>query len=679
MAASTDQKIVAPYGQWESGITAEAVTAGSCNITSPRVCPRTGRTFTLQSRPDGSQTIHELRYYNEDVFMGTYDILEDYDGDGCQGNASTSLYEYGGLPYALWSGDQFKIIYSDARAKTVNVLISNDKERRWEQQVLFKSETHRYGDFDCHPGTPWVLAVEEDHTNPKPEDVKNSVVLIHIETGEVKSLRGSGQHDFVTYPRFNPTDMTQICHIHWDHPSMPFWGAKLSVMGLDLANSTVSDVKIVGGDDTSTAAEPRWGPDGQLYFGCDKSGFRQLWKYHKGDGEPILLPGWEDAEFGDAHWAVGAQSYVFLTDKEIVAAPVRFGEMEFVHVNLETGIATKLDLPLTNTSIRMDCLARLSENSVLAVASGYRTPAGVYRFNILPDLTLMSENLGSSLEYRFQLPEEVFSLPEHIRFTTMDEPRREVHGFLWLPSNPKYEGPKGTLPPLIIQPHGGPTAYNPPGLSMRVQYFTSRGYAFCFSNYTGSSAHGKAYREALRGEFGILDRDDVIETVRYLANSGRIDGSRVGIEGASSGGYCVLQCLTRYPDVFAGGISMCGVSDLSTLDEETHKLELHYLQTLLGLEGKSKEEKLELFRERSPLYHAQNIASPLLLIHGDADPVVPIGQSEDIKHAVERNGGDVKMVVLKGEGHMLKHADNLKLALRECEKWWRKTLLGIKN
>ncbi|KAH7632736.1 hypothetical protein B0T09DRAFT_229994, partial [Sordaria sp. MPI-SDFR-AT-0083] len=137
--------------------------------------------------------------------------------------ASTYLYEYGGLQYVLWPGEQLKIIYSDARAKTVGVLVSNDQEKRWERQVSFKSETHRYGDFDCHPGTPWVLAVEEDHTYPKPEDVKNNVALIHIETGEARHLRGIGQHDFVAYPRFNPTDMTQICHIHWDHPNMPFW------------------------------------------------------------------------------------------------------------------------------------------------------------------------------------------------------------------------------------------------------------------------------------------------------------------------------------------------------------------------------------------------------------------------------------------------------------------------
>lgn len=574
----------------------------------------------------------------------------------------------------MWSGEKLKIIYSDARAKTVNVLISNDKEERWERQVLLKSETHRYGDFDCHPGTPWVLAVEEDHTHPKPEDVKNNVVLIHIETGEVRSLEGSAQHDFVTYPRFNPTDMTQICHIHWDHPNMPFWGAQLSVMNLDLANSTVSDVKIVGGDDTSAAAEPRWGPDGQLYFGCDKSGFRQLWKYHNGESKPVLLPGWEEAEFGDAHWAVGAQSYVFLTKNEVLAAPVRFGEMEFVHINLETGKATKLDVPLTNTSIRMDWLARLSESSVLAVASGYRTPPGVYRFDMLPDLTVKLDLFVSSV--KSQLPEELFSSPEHIRFIAVEEPRREIHGFLWLPSNPRYEEPAGRLPPLIIQPHGGPTAYNPPGLSLRVQYFTSRGYAFCFSNYTGSSAHGKAIRDALKGQFGIVDRDDVVETVRYLAKSGRIDGSRVGIEGVSSGGYCVLQCLTQYPGVFAGGISMCGVSDLKALDEETHKLELHYLQTLLGFEGKTEEEKLQLYYERSPLHHAKRITSPLLLIHGDADPVVPIAQSVDIKREIEKNGGDVKMVVLKGEGHIFKQADNLNLMLLESEKWWQKTLLS---
>ncbi|KAK3499500.1 uncharacterized protein B0T23DRAFT_370025 [Neurospora hispaniola] len=98
-------------------------------------------------------------------------------------------------------------------------------------------------------------------------------------------------------------------------------------------------------------------------------------------------------------------------------------------------------------------------------------------------------------------------------------------------------------PLLIISPYGGPTAYNPPGLMVRTQYFTSRGYAFCISNYTDSSAHRKAYHEALRGEFGIVDRDDVSEKVQYFANFGRIDCFRVGIATASSGGYCGFTML----------------------------------------------------------------------------------------------------------------------------------------
>jgi dipeptidyl aminopeptidase/acylaminoacyl peptidase len=274
------------------------------------------------------------------------------------------------------------------------------------------------------------------------------------------------------------------------------------------------------------------------------------------------------------------------------------------------------------------------------------------------------------------LPPASFSTPENIRLTTVGKPpRHEVHGFFWPPHNPDYTAPEGTLPPLIVFPHGGPTGHTAPGLEMRIQYFTSRGYAYFAINYTGSSGHGKAYREALFGEWGIVDRDDVVEAIDYLASSGRVDRSRVGIEGGSAGGYNVLCSLTWHPDKFAGGICYCGVSDIQGLDEETHKMESHYVELLLKLGGKTKAEREELFRARSPLFHAENIRAPLLLVHGDGDTVVPIAQSKEIKRKIEERGGDVELIVLEGEGHSFKRAESWLTIVVEGEKWWRKTLL----
>jgi dipeptidyl aminopeptidase/acylaminoacyl peptidase len=366
-----------------------------------------------------------------------------------------------------------------------------------------------------------------------------------------------------------------------------------------------------------------------------------------------------------------SQTYVFLNEDTIVAAPVQNGKYQLVYIDLETQDWATLNVPLVEH--RMDCLAPLSATAFLAIGSGYTTPRGVYDIEILEDLETEITLVRSSVDD--QLPEAIFSTPVPIRFTTLKAPQREVHGFFWPPHNPRYVAPEGELPPLIVASHGGPTGHTPPGLQMRHQYFTSRGYAYFAINYTGSSGHGKAYRKALFGQWGILDRDDVAEAVEYLTWTGRIDRQRVGIEGGSAGGYNTLCALTWYPSFFAGGLSMCGVSAIQNLAEKTHKLESHYVEVLLDLKGKSPEEKNALFASRSPLYHAENITSPLLLVHGDEDVVVPIEQSKEIRRKIRERGGDAELIVLKGEGHMFQRAESWETIVVEAEKWWRKTLL----
>ena len=219
--------------------------------------------------------------------------------------ANTTVYEYGGLAYTPVAGDQLRIIFSDARQQSLNLLNVDDGT----VESIVTSSTLRYADFDCHPEisngteeTAWVLAVEEDHALPDPEDVKNYVVAINLVTKEVKRvLEGV---DFYSYPRFSP-DGRQIAWLQWNHPSLPFLAVKLHMASFDHKTASVLGNRLVAGDDEDSIAEPRWAPNGDLYYCSDSSGFRQLNRLRDDGRERILLPGLEDAEFGDAHWMVG--------------------------------------------------------------------------------------------------------------------------------------------------------------------------------------------------------------------------------------------------------------------------------------------------------------------------------------------------------------------------------------
>ncbi len=222
--------------------------------------------------------------------------------------------------------------------------------------------------------------------------------------------------------------------------------------------------------------------------------------------------------------------------------------------------------------------------------------------------------------------------------------------------------------------HGGPTGHASPGLKIRTQYFTSRGYAVFSLNYTGSTGHGREYREALFGKWGIADTDDAAEFASYFVDSGRVSPDGIGITGTSAGGYATLQSLVRYPRIFAAGVCISGVSDVKTLGETTHKLEATYIDKLVLPRGTGDDEKEAIYKERSPLYHTDMIQSSLLVLHGTNDNVCPIEQARSFAEAMKEHGGDVKLIEVEGEGHGLGGCP--RLLLEEEEAMWRKTLLS---
>jgi dipeptidyl aminopeptidase/acylaminoacyl peptidase len=239
-------------------------------------------------------------------------------------------------------------------------------------------------------------------------------------------------------------------------------------------------------------------------------------------------------------------------------------------------------------------------------------------------------------------------------------PGEVSHAFYYPPTNPDYIAPKGQRPPLIVMAHGGPTGMATPALSMAVQFWTSRGFAFLDVNYRGSSGFGTAYRNKLKGQWGVADIEDVVKGAQYVADKGLADPKRLIIRGGSAGGYVVLASLA-FHDVFAVGASYYGISDLSVLAQHTHKFESRYMESLVGPYPKAR----EIYMARSPIHHLEGFKKPLILFQGLSDEVVPPEQSEAIFKALKAKGLKVEFYTYPGEGHGFRVSANIIDALQK--------------
>lgn len=359
-----------------------------------------------------------------------------------------------------------------------------------------------------------------------------------------------------------------------------------------------------------------------------------------------------------------------ISEKLLVASVADNGSDKLISVALDT--MTTSELPLSCASVAYDGIASLREDSFFIVIDGPSTPSALYKVTISGDETNVTV-IRKSTDVQFSA--SVFSVPETINFPAEKGPTRDVHGFFWPPHNANSQGPEGKKPPLIIESHGGPTSRTPPALKLSLQYWNTRGYATFAINYTGSTGYGKEYRQMLNGRWGIIDVDDVAECVQYLVETGRVDGSKVGIRGGSAGGYSVLQALCCYPDIFAGGVCLYGISEVKLLLETTHKMESRYGDMLLFSDDMTGEDRRKVMTDRSPVYHAGNIVAPLLLMHGEEDKVVPISQAYTMYEDIRKRGGEVKLVKFPGEGHGFRAAAAQLKSHNEEEEWWRKTLV----
>ena len=249
------------------------------------------------------------------------------------------------------------------------------------------------------------------------------------------------------------------------------------------------------------------------------------------------------------------------------------------------------------------------------------------------------------------IPSDACSIAEAVSWPGQEGP---VHGWLYPPVNPDFSAPAGTRPPLIVLSHGGPTGFAAGMFSIAYQFWTSRGIAVLDVNYGGSAGFGRCYRERLRGQWGLVDARDCINGALAMVDQGRAERRQLVIRGGSAGGYTTLRVLTT-STVFTAGISQYGIGDLEALAKDTHKFESRYLDGLVGPYPQAR----EIYLDRSPINHVDQLAAPILLLQGNEDRVVPPGQAEMMAQAARAKGLPVAMIMYNGEGHGFRRAETI--------------------
>jgi dienelactone hydrolase len=589
-------KTVAPYGSWRSPISIDQLAdAGDAFFG-----------YAIVDFDDAGVLWIEQR----SAEGGRSAIVRDGVEVGTPGfNARTRVHEYGGG--AVWTGGAtiFASSYDDGRVYRIEGSDALPLTPEPSQPNAL-----RYAD-GCVSAAA-VICVRESHG----ADIVNELVSFPVDGGE-PTLIESGR-DFYAAPRIGPDG--RLAFLAWDHPLLPFIGCELWVEGS----------RIAGGPDESIF-QPQWGPDGALYWVSDRDGWWNLYR----DGEQLTRL---EAELGSAPFIFGLRTYAFLADGRIACTLIEKGIHSFAVLDPRTGELERLDLPFTASTPYV--AAHGPRFAVLAA-----TPTETAGIHVVDARTGAYETIARS--WRAELDAASISVGRAMEFESNG---RTAHAFYYPPANADFEGPENERPPLRVMIHGGPTSQARLCFHAGIQFLTSRGWGVVDVNYGGSTGFGRPYRELLHEQWGVVDLEDCIAAARHLAETGEVDTARLSISGGSAGGYTTLLALAR-SDVFAAGTSAYGVSELVTFAQTTHKFESRYMDWLLG----PLPEAVDVYRERSPITHAEAIRAPVFIAQGLDDEVVPPAQAEQIVGALQRNGVPYVYLALEGEGHGFRRRESL--------------------
>ena len=611
-----------PYGSWKSPITSALIVSESVSLNQPVIDE--DDIYWLEMRPsEGGRNVIVRR---DSAGVITDAIPRSF-------NARTRVHEYGGGDYV---------------AHQRLICFSNFTDQRLYKQLPGQSPQPITPEVDLRYAEPLVdearnrlVCVREDHTVAGREAV-NTIAALNLDGAiDGGQVLVSG-NDFYSTPRLSP-DGSRLAWVTWNHPNMPWDESELWV-GEFAADGSLVNTKLIAGDHEESIFQPEWSPDGTLYFVSDRTGWWNLYRLQSsGEIESVIET---NAEFGMPQWVFGMRSYAFESAEKIVCAYYEQGMSRLATIDTQACKMQLIDTPYNDISY-----VRASRGQAVFRAGSPTQPPSIVRLALTSgkfEELRRSNNLTIDPGY--------ISVPRAIEFPTTGG--LTAHGFFYPPQNRDYRAPQGELPPLLVKSHGGPTSATTMALGLGIQYWTSRGIAVLDVNYGGSTGYGRAYRERLKRNWGVVDVDDCVNGARFLVKRGEVDGNRLMITGGSAGGYTTLCALTFQND-FKAGASHYGVSDAEALARDTHKFESRYLDGLFG----PYPEQRDIYYQRSPVNFADRLSCPTIFFQGLEDKVVPPNQAEMMVTALRKKGVPVAYVPFEGEQHGFRQAKNIQRAL----------------
>jgi len=634
-----------PYGSWLSPISAELVTESAPGLEQPQYDGET--LYWLQLRPwESGRTVIMRRLADgrvEDVLPAPL-------------SARSRIHEYGGAPYFVADNYLYYCLDSDQRVYRIDM-----DATQASPEALTPDNHWRYADFSLDAAAGRLLACCERPLSGQ-QHPENVIVAIALDGSQHVSTLRTGA-DFYSNARISPCG-GQLSWLSWNHPNMPWdetelWLAQLDASGLPGRPELVAGGQSLGHQES--VFQPSWQHNGDLYFVSDRSNWWQLYRRRSVDGtvEAVCRSGaFGECEFGRPQWQFGMSTYGFLDDNTLLCCFTRNGSWSLAAVAIDSGECQTIE---SSYSVFSGLSCDRGRCCVIAAAAAIAAEVLVIE-GAEHDCTVVyrSGDLPVSADY--------LSQPKAISFRSG---QARAHGFLYLPCNADCRGPAADRPPLIVMCHGGPTAACDSALNLKIQYWTSRGFAVVDVNYRGSTGYGRHYRDALKGQWGIVDVLDTVSAANYLVEQDCVSAQHLAIRGGSAGGFTVLSALT-FHQCFKAGASLYGIGDLEMLAAATHKFEAHYTDSLVGPYPQER----PLYQERSPINHVQRLTCPVIFLQGLEDKVVPPQQAESMVEALRSKGIAVAYLPFAGEGHGFRQAENIRAAL-EAELYFYSAVFGF--